>query len=439
MKKLSLVLVGIFLSLVCLELVLQTTSFIIAEVVKYKNHKILQTKLNNNDTITILCAGESTTYEQWPVQLEQYLKDNSNKNFNIVTSALPSIDIENLLERTFRMVGEFKPDIVISMMGVNNSSFEKEKNQIYNKHILKTIDLFYLIKKHFQTKEIFFFYGQPYNDLYLLELVNKYKNNTEAPVEFFKILNEQPNNMNALVELIYLYHERHDIENIKKHIDIFIEKYPEIIDNKVFVTALSNYKTNSRNDFNKILLHLIKNKDKTTKKDINEIFKNSISYRYKYIELEELEYIYDLLLNNKIDATIVIDIYNYLSENNIEVKYPEYDITFSKEPNFDTEQIKNAYIELAKFLQKRNIVYICMGYPTLNINIFENMFNGTNLKENIIFVSNEQNFNNYLKDNEFSSVFTDQFAGTFGHCNDLGNTMIAENVGKVIINLTNKN
>ena len=80
-----------------------------------------------------------------------------------------------------------------------------------------------------------------------------------------------------------------------------------------------------------------------------------------------------------------------------------------------------------------------MGYPTLNINIFENMFNGTNLKENIIFVSNEQSFNNYLKDNEFSSVFTDQFAGTFGHCNDLGNTMIAENVGKVIINLTNKN
>ncbi len=439
MKKLSLVLVGIFLSLVCLELVLQTTSFIIAEVVKYKNHKILQTKLNNNDTITILCAGESTTYEQWPVQLEQYLKDNSNKNFNIVTSALPSIDIENLLERTFRMVGEFKPDIVISMMGVNNSSFEKEKNQIYNKHILKTIDLFYLIKKHFQTKKIFADEGQPYNDLYLLELVNKYKNNTETPVEFFKILNEQPNNMNALVELIYLYYERGDIENEKKYINIFIKKYPDIIDNKVFVTALGNYKTNTRNDFNNILLHLIKNKDKTTKKDINEIFKNSISYRYKYIELEELEYIYDLLLNNKIDATIVIDIYNYLSENNIEVKYPEYDITFSKEPNFDTKQIRNAYIELAKFLQKRNIVYICMGYPTLNINIFENMFNGTNLKENIIFVSNEQSFNNYLKDNEFSSVFTDQFAGTFGHCNDLGNTMIAENVGKVIINLTNKN
>ncbi len=324
-------------------------------------------------------------------------------------------------------------------MGVNNSSFEKEKNQIYNKHILKTIDLFYLIKKHFQTKEIFADEGQPYNDLYLLELVNKYKNNTETPVEFFKILNEQPNNMNALVELIYLYYERGDIENEKKYINIFIKKYPDIIDNKVFGTALGNYKTNTRNDFNNILLHLIKNKDKTTKKDINEIFKNSISYRYKYIELEELEYIYDLLLNNKIDATIVIDIYNYLSENNIEVKYPEYDITFSKEPNFDTKQIRNAYIELAKFLQKRNIVYICMGYPTLNINIFENMFNGTNLKENIIFVSNEQSFNNYLKDNEFSSVFTDQFAGTFGHCNDLGNTMIAENVGKVIINLTNKN
>ena len=98
----------------------------------------------------------------------------------------------------------------------------------------------------------------------------------------------------------------------------------------------------------------------------------------------------------------------------------------------------NLYLQLADFLEKNDIVYICMGYPTINIDVFKNMFQDTDLKEKIIFVSNEQNFKNYLKNNEFSSIFTDQFAGTFGHCNDLGNTIIAKNVGNVILDITNK-
>ena len=440
MKKVILILVGIILSFVCLELVLQTTSFVIAGIVKYKNFKVFETKLKDNDTITILCTGESTTYEQWPVQLEQYLKENSNKKFNIVTSALPSIDINGLLERTLKMVEEYKPDIVISMMGINNTTFEKQKEPIYKKHKLKTIDLFYLIKKHLQNK---IFADNETNDKnYYLELVDKYKNNNETPFEFLEILKKQPNNKDALIELIFLYHERQDIENVKKYINIFIEKYPGLIDNKVFVTALSDYpywniEEYGYTDFNNILLYLIENKENVPKSNLNEIFKNSLGFSFNLIKLEELEYIYNLLIDNKIDTYIIVDIYNYLLENNIHVKYPNYDISFSKEPNFNKEEIKMAYIELANTLKKKEIIYICMGYPTININVLKNLFTGTNLGKSIIFVSNEQNFNNYLKNNEYFSIFRDKFAGIFGHCNNLGNTMIAENVGKVILELTN--
>lgn len=442
MKKVSFVLIGVFLSFVCLEFFLQITSFVISEIIKYKNYKTLKTKFNDNNTITILCVGESTTYEQWPVQLEQYLKENSNKNFNIVSSALPSIGIENLLKRTSKMIEDYTPDIVISMMGVNDAIFEKRKEQIYKKYRLKTLDLFYLIKKHLKSNKLYAVEKQNHNDLYFLELVDKYKNNSEVPIEFLEILEKQPNNMDALIELIFLYCERHDIENLKKYINLFIKKYPDIIDNKVFVAALSNYcfdkSDNNYNAFNTILIHLIKNKEKTTQKDINEILKNSINLNYKFIKLEELEYIYKILTDNEINAITVIDIYNYLLKNSIKAEYPKYNITFLKEPNFNTKQIKKSYIELAKLLKERNIIYICMGYPTININVFKNIFNETNLKDGIIFVSNEQNFNNYLKNKDYFSIFRDQFAGTFGHCTHLGNTMISENVGNVILNLTNK-
>lgn len=96
LKLILTILIGVFLSILCLEVFLQTTSFLLSKYVEYKSSKSENTKINNNkDTITVLCVGESTTYHQWPIQLQNYLDNNSNKNFNVITVALPSIEIKN--------------------------------------------------------------------------------------------------------------------------------------------------------------------------------------------------------------------------------------------------------------------------------------------------------------------------------------------------------
>lgn len=468
MKKTILVLIGVILSFICLELFLQVTSFIIRETVKYKNHKNLQTKFNNNDTITILCAGESTTYEQWPEQLELYLKNNSNKHFKILQSALPALNIEELLARSQDMIERYEPNIVISMMGVNDASFDKnKKQQIFKKYSLKTILLLNLIKEHLSSKlntnkdkSIFSDIQDDNsklnvvssnnsvtenknqsNDMYSYMQKNYSEYLTKEPIEIINKLHDDPDNFSLIKSLVEIYVLKKDLYNVKKNFNIYLNMKNLDIENNLYLwNTVINFCAQN-NDF-EYLEHLIKTILKSTNnKDlINHLFCMSLS-RYIMIDttIEQFVNIYNLLIKYKINSSVVVYLHEYLSSNGIKVSPINYEITFINKPNFNKDKIKNSYLKLAKLLNKKQICYICMSYPTISINIFKKFFEDTNLCSNIIFVSNEHNFNDYLKNNSYSSVFIDQFGGTFGHCNDLGNTMIAENVGKVIINLTNKN
>ena len=77
-----------------------------------------------------------------------------------------------------------------------------------------------------------------------------------------------------------------------------------------------------------------------------------------------------------------------------------------------------------KNLKVGNIVDVYIDPYTKNI------FEGN---EDIIFVSNEENFKETLKTAEYEEYFIDRFAGNFGHCTPKGNRLIAENLTNVIL------
>ena len=72
-----------------------------------------------------------------------------------------------------------------------------------------------------------------------------------------------------------------------------------------------------------------------------------------------------------------------------------------------------------------------MQYPTMDVEEIKQMFNGD---EDIIFVSNEENFKEALEKGKYEDYFVDNFGGTFGHATSKGNRLIAENVANVILN-----
>ncbi|MBR9679064.1 MAG: hypothetical protein GON13_02245 [Nanoarchaeota archaeon] len=90
------------------------------------------------------------------------------------------------------------------------------------------------------------------------------------------------------------------------------------------------------------------------------------------------------------------------------------------------------YNTLHKKIQEKNIIYFAMQYPTLNIQEIKNYFTLED-QTKIIFISNKENFEEYLKQGKYDELFYDSFGKSFGHATKKGNIMIAENVAKIIL------
>jgi hypothetical protein len=178
--------------------------------------------------------------------------------------------------------------------------------------------------------------------------------------------------------------------------------------------------------------------DNITNEQKNEYFSKIVESYISFATTQQLVEYYNLLVNKKMQTAILNDLYKYLKKNNVEVSYYDYVNRYDKIrniPNFETEEIKQSYLLFAQKVTDKDVIYICMGYPTVSIEKFRNFFRDTKLRDKIIFVSNEENFKKKLESLPYYDLFVDNFGGTFGHCTALGNKLIAETVGKKIVDM----
>ncbi len=101
-----------------------------------------------------------------------------------------------------------------------------------------------------------------------------------------------------------------------------------------------------------------------------------------------------------------------------------------KEGNMKTTTKEN-YVLLSEKVKGRGIRLAVMQYPTLEV---EDLVSYVGEDDSILFISNEDYFNEAVKNMGYDKLFIDRKHGTFGHCTDLGNRMIAENAADAILN-----
>ena len=100
------------------------------------------------------------------------------------------------------------------------------------------------------------------------------------------------------------------------------------------------------------------------------------------------------------------------------------------ETNLSIDEIKKYHYRLMyDILKERGIKLVIMQYPTLDVDELKDMFDGG---EDIIFISNEENFKKALSMGEYEDYFFDNIRPTFGHATPKGNRLIAENVANVL-------
>ena len=174
----------------------------------------------------------------------------------------------------------------------------------------------------------------------------------------------------------------------------------------------------------------------------------TLPYMLKYFNIYKnysAEQIKDFLINNK-DRLIYI----YNPSKIIEI-LEKYDLSFLMKDikqnihtkNNTKKEIKEITIKNYNYIIKESrlfnnkLIFIPMQYPILPIEQLKDDLKDSHYYDKLIFVSNEENFKQALQKYKTEDIFVDMFGGSFGHCTELGNTIIAENVAETILKLYN--
>lgn len=391
-KKIILILVGIFLSFTVLEIGLQTTGFILKTFKEYKNEKI-----QKNDAITILCLGESTTGGQWPPILQKILNEKSkNIKFNVVDKGQGGTNTLFISKKINNYLEEYQPDCVILMMGINDKGIRYIKNNI------RVLNLLQLIYRHIKNKYFYNYTDETFMTLIELakNLVNQKKYKESEKILYFLL--DKSNNTSHIVFLTLtdVYAESNQLDKFKNLIDT----YNGCIIPPILYT-IEDFFVNQKYSKEEIKNWLLKNERRLVNDDdmLDPILK-------KY----DCSYLSGKSKNRRICETILVK--KTILHN-------------------DTTQLKQNYINAINYISKFNkkILIMPMQYPTLSVEDLKELLKDSKYYDNFVFINNEENFKQALKIHKREKIFRDSFGGSFGHCTELGNTIIAENVAKIIL------
>jgi len=116
-QKAASVFLGLILFLVLLEAGLRLGGFVLLSMQECGNLRSIKQK----GAYRILCLGESTTQRQYPHFLEQALNSrNIGVRFGVIDKGRAGTDTSGILRQVGSYLDEYRPDMVVAMMGIND-------------------------------------------------------------------------------------------------------------------------------------------------------------------------------------------------------------------------------------------------------------------------------------------------------------------------------
>lgn len=431
LKKIILIFAGVFVSLIILEISMQTAGFAILNYQNYKNNK----ELKNKSEYTIMCLGESTTSQGYPNEMQKILNKKYPNKFSVFDCGIPAIKIDFILKNLDTNIAKYKPDIAICMMGINNGfvSFNENEENPSKKNVnLKLCKLYELLKEHLKAS---FKIQEAYADnaentsidyAYQLYFQKKYSDSAQICEKILKTEQDNYNLYSFLAMLDYYHLNKKDvayematniIKTDKKVSDYWKQIIYEILiehniknrkDIKLAKEFIDKLVNDSNVMFSEILYSFVKDymtsEQQTKFSNKMYFYKNALDHYYGAVAVEMME---------KKDYEKAEE-YFKIAEN-LRLEHPN-------------KRANEIYRQILKKLTDKNIKVICMQYPVRSVDLLKNMLKNESYYNQIEFISNENNFKDLLKKKKFNEVFLDQFAGDFGHYRQEGCKIIVDNV-----------
>lgn len=456
-KKILFVLLGVLLALLFLETAMRTTGFLISSYQKYHNNKVLK----NKSQYTVVCIGESTTAGEYPVNLRQIL---DSTKFSVIDCGIEGADLQAIDKFVDDNLQKYNPAIAVCMMGGPDPvRFNANPQTIPRKTCFEDIKLYKLVRltrQYFKSSKQF---QQTYetalndtNDKQQTEIsgtnsqkdifIEKqlqlgmnayYKAEYQKAEKIYKnILQIDPKNETAYFQLFILYADNH----LPLHEEQLYKMAVKALELEFRHEAATYYRTAIEYNSNKGNIN-------KAKEYVNLLFKKNnvnlnlfLSVLYRSVKplmtSEQKEILLKQIAEDKTDISYAAAALYYTEQKDYAKAAEFFQLAEDLRIKFPNEQTNNLYRTIIKKLIDKKIKVICMQYPTRSINPIKNIFKNEPYYDKITFLSNEAVFKKALKEKPYTEIFTDQFGGAFGHFADYGNTLIAENVAKTLMELT---
>ena len=394
----------------------------------YQNNKITK----NKSKYTIICLGESSTQGGYPIQLQKFLDKKYPNKFSVIDCSVSGAHLAITLDLLDKDINRYKPDIAICMLGSIDDRNQKINGFFYFSSRL--YNLYSFFRQHFFDKNLYDPYkfenkaSKLFKYMRRLKIERKFK---KAEDFLIKRLKENNYDEEAFFELTDLYFY------CLRDKDLGYKMAQEAIEKKLQYRKESYYR---------IIFEYNNENLIDSKFYIDEAIKDGI-FSIKPMNYLLYGYVKDILSSEQknaiIKAMVMTDkndfYYGFLAIDAIKSKdYQKAEEYFNKAEeirlkyrNFDKEIL---YKQIVEKLLSNNIKVICMQYPMRSIKPLQEQLKEEPYYDKITFISNERNFKDMLKIKSYDEMFSDQVGGDFGHCTDLGNMMIAENILKNLEN-----
>lgn len=354
----------------------------------------------------ILAIGESTTAPltgpAWPEFLEKILNDRVGyEKFQVINAGISGTNTSEIAKNIPRYISRYHPNIVISMMGINDLSYLDFPEL--------SLPWYQQVMTHITQSPLYRFIsilGRQVIGRSQRELLQKASHCTDTSMgeKALRVLDERGDTVTESQKIA------------------FINTYPFSFYG--YRTLIDYYA--SKNQWN----------------DVSEWVRRA------YVMEPFIRYCATLTSGNnpmhtkelirQIDTT-----FSYVSSMNVVSRtaiahpnmmsatwYQKARAMLFVPPIERMVDTKKNYQKVSAFVLACGIDHIAMQYPLYPVwDLKELMGNDPR----VTFVSNEENFQNALKEHSYDELFIDHFTGVFGHTTELGSHIIADAVANTIL------
>ncbi|MFC1666585.1 tetratricopeptide repeat protein [Candidatus Omnitrophota bacterium] len=434
-QKIVLVIFGLFLCILLLEIGLRIGGFVILSLQEHENRMSIRQK----GTYRIMCLGESTTAggkNSYPSQLQEILNQKDiGVNFSVINKGIARTNTGGIVYQLENNLDKYNPQMVITMMGINDMRY----TLLYEDILAKKTTLFF---KSFRTYK-------------LIKLLHLHIINKAREIGIYKA-REEKEDLAKINDTTQSSNLKEQEETLKKSIEInpgneegyiglgrhYRDTGEQSKAGEMFKEAIE---INPGNEWNYVELGIYY-RDTGEQSKAEEMFKKAIEINpgneEGYIGLgrhyrdtgeqskagEMFKKAIEINPGNDRSYGALANYYRELGKYSLAEGCSRKAESLRME-YYDPVTTHN-YQRLNEIVTQRGIKLGCVQYPIRSVASLKKIFNNT---KGIIFVDNEKIFKEAVKKQGYNEYFTDIFACDFGHCTEIGNRLLAENIANAIL------